>query len=195
MIFGEQMKKTIITVIATLVAELIVLVIIVGSGLSGALYNVSTLSPDPGFLRWIFSSTSDNSMKHHANGIKVPSLTDGSMIAEGFDHYNDMCVTCHAGPGLSKSEAGIGIYPKAPNLARSAKQLPPQDLFWVIKNGIKSTGMPGFAKTHPDSKIWAMVAFLEKMKNMTPQEYAAMEKQNEGMKNMNMNMKMSGHNH
>ena len=158
------MKKIIVTVAATLVAELIVFVIIVGSGLSGALYNVSTLSSDSGFLRWIFSTTSDNSVKYHANGIEVRSLTDSSMIAEGFDHYNDMCVTCHAGPGLEKSEAGLGLYPQAPNLARSAKQLPPQYLFWVIKNGIKSTGMPGFAKTHSDSKIWAMVAFLEKMK-------------------------------
>ncbi len=187
------MKKTIVTVAATLVAELIVFVIIVGSGLSGALYNVSTLSPDPGFLRWIFSSTSDNSVKYHSNGIKVPSLTDSSMIAMGFDHYNDMCVTCHAGPGLEKSEAGIGIYPQAPNLARSAKQLPPQDLFWVIKNGIKSTGMPGFAKTHSDNRIWAMVAFLEKMKSMTPEQYKEMEKVNENMKNMKMNMKMDEH--
>ena len=190
---------------ATLVVELIFVVMFVQSGL----YNVSTLSPDPGPLKWIFSTTSDNSMRHHANGIIVPqdvkelsdgktsgsSQADSSMIAEGFDHYNDMCVTCHAGPGLSKSEAGIGIYPQAPDLARSAKELPPQDLFWVIKNGVKSTDMPEFAKTHSDSKIWAMVAFLEKMKNMTPQDYAAMEKANTSMGNMNMNMKMSHHEH
>ncbi len=187
------MKKTIMTVAATLAAELIIFVIVIGSGLSGALYNVSTLSPDPGFLRWIFSSTSDNSVKYHANGIKVPSLTDSSMIAMGFDHYNEMCVTCHSGPGLSKSEAGIGLYPEAPNLARSAEHLSPQELFWVIKNGIKSTGMPGFARTHADDKIWAMVAFLEKMKDMTPQDYQAMKKANESMKNMKMNMKMGEH--
>ena len=57
------MKRTIVTVAATLVAELIVFVIVVGTGLSGVIYNVSTLSPDPGFLRWILSSTSDNSVK------------------------------------------------------------------------------------------------------------------------------------
>ncbi len=189
------MKRIIATIAATLIAELLVFIIVVGTGLSGALYNVSTLSPDPGFLRWIFSSTSDNSVKYHANGIKVPSLTDSSLIAMGFDHYNEMCVTCHAGPGLEKSEAGMGIYPQAPNLARSAKEMPPQNLFWVIKNGIKSTAMPGFAKTHTDDKIWAMVAFLEKMKNMTPAQYKAMEKANESMKSMKMNMKMDEHEH
>ncbi len=189
------MKKIIVTVAATLVAELIVFVIIVGSGLSGALYNVSTLSSDPGFLRWIFSTTSDNSVKYHANGIEVRSLTDSSMIAEGFDHYNDMCVTCHGAPGIDRSEAGQGLYPQPPDLMKSAKELPSQNLFWVIKNGVKSTGMPGFAKTHSDSKIWAMVAFLEKMKTMTPQEYAAMQNENSSMKGMNMKMKMGDHEH
>ena len=199
------MKKIVAIVAATLVIELIVAVIFIWSGL----YNVSTLSPDPGPLKWVFSTTSRNSIEHHAKGIVVPqdvkvlyegtssgdSQADSSMIAEGFDHYNDMCVTCHAGPGLDKSEAGIGIYPQAPDLARSAKELPPQDLFWVIKNGVKSTGMPGFAKTHSDSKIWAMVAFLEKMKNMTPQQYAAMQNANSSMKSMNMKMHMSDHEH
>ena len=199
------MKKIIGIVAATLVVELIVAVILIWSGL----YNVSTLSPDPGPLKWVFSTTSRNCIEHHAKSIAVPqdvkalsegtasgdSQADSSMIAEGFDHYNDMCVTCHAGPGLSKSEAGIGLYPQAPDLARSAKELPPQYLFWVIKNGVKSTGMPGFAKTHSDSKIWAMVAFLEKMKNMTPQDYAAMEKANTPMENMNMKMHMSDHEH
>ncbi len=202
---GETMKKTIAIIAVTIVAELILLVIFVQSGL----YNVSTLSPDPGPLKWIFSTTSDNSVKHHAQAIVVPqevkalsegtasndSPSDSSMIAEGFDHYNDMCVTCHGAPGIDRSEAGQGLYPQPPDLVKSAKELPPQNLFWVIKNGVKSTGMPGFAKTHSDSKIWAMVAFLEKMKNMTPQDYAAMEKANTSMGNMNMNMKMSHHEH
>ncbi len=184
-------RKTVGIIAATIAVEAIVLVLFVQSGF----YNVSTLSPDPGFLRWIFSTTSDNSVKHHANGIKAPTLADNSMIAEGFDHYNDMCVTCHGAPGVDRSEAGEGLYPQPPDLVRSAKELPPEDLFWVIKNGVKSTGMPGFAKTHSDQKIWAMVAFLEKMKNMTPQDYAAMQKQNASMNNMNMNMKMSDHDH
>ena len=50
-------------------------------------------------------------------------------------------------------------------------------LFWVAKNGIKSTGMPGFGWTHSDKQIWSIVAFLYKMKDMTPQEYAAMGNQ------------------
>ncbi len=163
--------KTVGIIVGTLVVELIMLVLFVNSGL----YNVSTASPDPGFIHWVFSRTSDNSAEHYSKDIAVPSLTDSAMVVEGYGHYHEMCETCHGGPGVERSEIGMGLYPHPPNLMHSAKEMGPGRLFWVIKNGIKSTGMPGFWKTHTDKQIWAIVAFLEKMKDMTPQEYAAMQ--------------------
>lgn len=157
-------------IITVLVVEAIVLLIFVYTGL----YNVSTLSPDPAVVKWIFSSTSDNSVKNYSKGILVPPLSDQSMVTAGFKDYHDKCEACHAAPGVEKTDIHKGLYPEPPNLAHSAKELPANNLFWVIKNGIKSTGMPGFGKTNDDQKIWNIVAFLEKMKNMTPQEYAAM---------------------
>ncbi len=162
--------KTVGIVVSTLLAEVILMILFVNSGL----YNVSTMSPDPGFIHWIFSHTSDNSAEHYSKGIAVPALTDSSMIAEGYQHYHEMCQVCHGGPGIERSPISKGLYPHPPNLMRSAKEMGANRLFWVAKNGIKSTGMPGFGKTHSDQQIWAIVAFLEKMKNMTPQEYAAM---------------------
>ncbi len=162
--------KTVGIVVSVLVVELILLVVFVYSGI----YNVSTMSPDPGFLHWVFSRTSDNSAQHHSEGIAVPSLTDSAMIVEGFHHYNEMCVTCHGAPGVQRSDIGRGLYPHPPNLVHSAREMGANRLFWVAKNGIKSTGMPGFGRTHSDQKIWAIVAFLEKMKTMTPEQYAAM---------------------
>jgi mono/diheme cytochrome c family protein len=179
--------KTVGIIVATLAAEFLIAIIFINSGL----YNVSVTSPDPRPLRWVFSRTSDNSVEHHAKGIAVPSLTDSSMINEGFDHYDEMCVGCHGAPGIERSEIGKGLYPHGPNLAHSAKELEPAEMFWVVKNGIKSTGMPGFGLTHSDQKIWSIVSFLEKMKDMTPQDYKAMQKipgqeKKESMKNMDM---------
>ncbi len=157
-------------VVSVLAVELILMVIFVYSGI----YNVSTMSPDPGFLRWVFGTTSDNSAQHHSEGIAVPSLTDSTMIADGFHHYNEMCAGCHGAPGVKRSPVGRGLYPHPPDLARSAKELSPARLFWVVKNGIKSTGMPGFGWTHTNQQIWSIIAFLEQMKNMTPEQYAAL---------------------
>lgn len=166
------MKTVGIAVVGTLLAEVILMVLFVNSGV----YNVSTMSPDPGFIHWIFSHTSDNSAAHYSKGIPVPSLTDSTMIVEGYHEYHQLCEVCHAGPGVTRSDISRGLYPHPPNLMRSAKELPANRLFWVAKNGIKSTAMPGFGWTHSDKQMWAVVAFLEKMKNMTPQEYAAMGK-------------------
>lgn len=164
--------KTLGIIIAVLLVELILFIIFVHSGL----YSVAATSPDPRPIRWVFRTTSDNSVERHAKGIAVPSLTDSAMIREGFDHYNEMCVGCHGAPGVERSEIGKGLYPHGPNLAHSVKEMPPEELFWVTKNGIKSTGMPAFGPTHSDQKIWAIVAFLEKLPNMTPQEYKAYQK-------------------
>ncbi len=165
--------KPIGIVLSTLLAELILMILFVSSGL----YNVSTMSPDPGFLRWIFSHTSDNSAKHHSEGIAIPSLTDSAMIVKGHHRYHELCQTCHGGPGVTPSPIERGLYPHPPDLMRSAKHMGANRLFWVAKNGIKSTGMPGFGWTHSDKQIWSIVAFLYKMKDMTPQEYAAMGNQ------------------
>ena len=176
--------KTVGVIISVLVVELILFVIFIHSGM----YNVAATSPDPGPIRWVFSTTSDNSVEHHSKGISTPSLNDSSMVKEGFGHYNEMCVGCHGAPGVERSEIGKGLYPHGPNLANSARELEPAELFWVAKNGIKSTGMPAFGPTHSDQKIWAIVAFLEKMKDMKPQDYLSMQKTaiNEEDDNMDM---------
>lgn len=169
-------------VAATLAAELILAILFVNSGL----YNVSTMSPDPGFLHYMFGHTSDVSAADHSGGIAVPALSDSSMIVQGYHEYRQYCEVCHAGPGVTRSDISKGLYPHPPNLMRSAKELPANRLFWVAKNGIKSTAMPGFGWTHNDEQIWAIVSFLEKMKNMTPQEYAAMGKPPVAMKKVDV---------
>jgi mono/diheme cytochrome c family protein len=162
--------KTVGIIVSVLVVEAILLLIFIYSGL----YDVSTMSPDPAVVKWIFSTTSDISVDNHSKGISVPPLNDQSMVMAGFKVYHDKCEACHAAPGVEKTDINKGLYPEPPNLVHSAKEMPANNLFWVIKNGIKSTGMPGFGKTNEDRKIWNIVAFLEKMKNMTPQEYVAM---------------------
>ncbi len=48
------------------------------------------------------------------------------------------------------------------------------ELFWIVKHGIKMTGMPAFGKTHTDNQVWDMVAFLEQLPSVTPEQYVHM---------------------
>ncbi len=174
---------------SVVVVEVALFLVFVYSGM----YNVASISPEPGLLRWLFSTTARRSIQHHAKGIAAPSLADDSLIKEGFDHYHEMCAGCHGAPGVERSEIGVGLYPQGPNLARSVKTISPEELFWVIKHGIKSSGMPAFGRTHTDQQIWAMVAFLEKLPHMTPAEYKVYEKT--AVNEEPMDMDMSRHKH
>ncbi len=164
--------KTIKIVAITILVEIIIFLGFIFTGL----YNVSVLSPDPGIMGWVFSTASERSVEHHAKNITLPDLSDSTMIAHGFEHYDEMCVGCHGATGIKRGEGGRGLYPKPPDLTESAKEMPARELFWIVKNGIKSTGMPSFGKTHSDQKIQDIIAFLEKMKTMSPQEYKQMRK-------------------
>lgn len=169
---SHNKMKTAKIVALTVIIEIIVFIGIIFSGF----YNVSALSPDPSLMQWVLGTTSDRSVEHHAGIVRISNITDTSLVKTGFLHFNEMCVGCHGAPGVKRSEIGQGLFPKAPDLTESAKEMPVSELFWVIKNGIKSTGMPAFGKTHSDHKIEAIVAFLEKMKSMSGQDYAAMRK-------------------
>ena len=89
-----------------------------------------------------------------------------------------MCAGCHLAPGVETSAIRTGLNPRPPVLARIIPHTPLAELFWIIKNGIKMTGMPAWGQTEDDASIWAIVAFLEKLHAMTPAEYRAMQKEN-----------------
>ncbi len=154
-------------VIVTIVVLIVIGLIIIYSGW----YNVSAANKEPGLSRWVLSTTMDNSVEKHAEGINVPDLNSPEKFKEGFAHYNSMCKGCHGAPGKEETEMAKGLNPKAPNLAHSAKDMPAEELFWVTKNGIKMTGMPAWGLTHSDDKIWSIVAFIEKLPGMTGAEY------------------------
>ena len=158
-------------VLFTLIIIIIIGLIFVYSGW----YNVSAADKPSGFENWLFSTTMDNSVASQSNKIGAPDLKSPEMIEAGFAHYNEMCVGCHGAPGREQTELSKGLNPPAPDLSESARDMTPQALFWVTKNGIKMTGMPAWGLTHSDDKIWSMVAFIEKLPGMTGSEYDSLE--------------------
>jgi mono/diheme cytochrome c family protein len=134
-------------------------------------YDVSALNRDEGVTRWILETTMDNSVKRHAKTIEIPSLDDSTMILRGYAHYSRMC-GCHGSPGRESNRA---YNPEPPELYKTASEWEPNELFWIVKNGIKMTGMPSFAKRSSDEEIWDMVAFLRILPKVTPEQYKAMD--------------------
>lgn len=158
---------------AIVIAVLIIAFIIF---LESGIYNISAMVPHNKITLFMIHTLTDNSEEHYSKDIKVPdNLNDSSLVRLGFSHYNEMCVGCHGAPGIQRSEIGQGLYPHPPDLARSVDEMPPSELFWITKNGIKMTGMPAFGKTHSDDKIWAIVAFMEQLPSMTKEQYKSLD--------------------
>lgn len=171
--------KILLTIIFTILGLGVLALIFIYSGI----YNVSAIKPERGISKWILSTTSDNSIEHYAKGIKVPDLNDSAMIKEGFEHYKEMCESCHGAPGKEETELAKGLNPHAPDLSKSGQEMSAEELFWVTKNGIKMTGMPAWGRTHPDDKIWALVAAVKQLHKTSSEEYNSypkeMDEQNE----------------
>ena len=138
------------------------------------IYNVAATYPDSAPVAWVLSTVTDNSVKRHARGIKVPPLDDPAMIEKGVSHYQRMCLYCHGAPGVKIGPIGKQLNPAPPEMTEIAAEWAPNELFWITKNGIRMTGMPAWGVTHSDKEIWAIVAFVDKMPKMTPEQYKAM---------------------
>jgi len=167
------------TVLRLLVLLVVILAAAIGFIYSG-LYDVSAGTPDRGLIRWALVNTQRHSVHRAVDAIKgkvkVPNLEDPQLIREGFVRYHRMCATCHGAPGVTISEIGQGLNPDPPELSDIGRD-EPEETFWVVKNGIKMTGMPAFGLTQTDDEVWTIVAFARKMGKLTPQQYQAMEQQ------------------
>jgi len=163
--------KILLSVLVTLFVLIVVFLILIYSGW----YNVSAMNEESGIMKWVLSTTSDNSVESRSQDIPIPDLVDSLMIKEGFEYYNEMCVSCHGAPGKEETELSKGLNPHAPYLVNYAKRMDPKIAFWITKNGIKMTGMPAWGKTHSDEQIWTIVAFMKKLPNISGEEYEKME--------------------
>ena len=152
-------------------ASLAALVVATAAFLYFGAYNIAADAPHTRPVYALLENLRDRSIAVHARGIEPPAdLGSPQRIAAGAGLYNEMCSSCHLGPGVEASELSKGLYPQAPVLAE-AQDLTAGQQFWVIKHGVKLSAMPSWGKTHPDPLIWDMVAFVRKLPGMTPEEY------------------------
>ncbi|HEX5489128.1 MAG TPA: cytochrome c [Rhodanobacteraceae bacterium] len=142
-------------------------------------YNVGADSPHWGVTKYLIGEVRERSIDLRSADIKPPALDDPALVKLGAEHYSEMCVGCHLAPGVGHSDLREGLYPKPPNLTRFAPR--PAEAFWVIKHGLKMTGMPAWGESHDDHEIWALVAYLQKQPKMGVVEYRQLAGHGAGM--------------
>jgi mono/diheme cytochrome c family protein len=157
---------------------LIVLAVLAGAAFVwSGVYPVGADVPHSPFVQNLMQATRQRSIALRAKDIAVPPLDDQKMVATGAEHYGEMCAGCHLAPGKTNSEIRPGLNPQPPDLTKTLAVTPAEE-FWAIKHGIKMTGMPAWGATHDDQAIWSIVAFLQKLPGMTPEQYKALAESN-----------------
>jgi mono/diheme cytochrome c family protein len=122
-------------------------------------------------------------MRRVATPAAVRSMTNPvepteAVLTEGLEHFADHCAVCHANNGSGETEIGRGLYPRAPDMRAAATQeLSDGELFSIIENGIRLTGMPAWGTATPEGEraSWALAHFIRRLPRLTEEEIGRME--------------------
>jgi mono/diheme cytochrome c family protein len=171
----QQRTKSFLTGLVAGGAGLLVLVAAFGLAVvyTGR-FNVAATEEHTSFGRWAFDTTFHNSVQHRAGGVVAPESVTRAMIESGATSYKAMCEHCHAGPGVERAKWASGMRPRPPYLAEAAPHWELREVFWLVRHGVRMTGMPAFGPTHDDPTLWGIAAFVKELPAMTPGDYAAL---------------------
>ncbi len=151
--------------------------LVVGGGLFvfSGFYDTAADVPHWRLTFSILDEARDRSIEFHSDGITPPTL-DEKLADIGFPHFHEMCRLCHGAPGYDRKEFAEGLYPSPPDLASATFREDATDakLYWVVKHGLKMTGMPSFGMTHDEETLWGIVAFARQLSQLTPEDYTSM---------------------
>lgn len=162
-------RKTLIT-LSVLSA---VAVVAAGGFVWSGFYNVGADDEHIPPVYAVLETMRDRSIQTRAGKLQVPAdLRDPVRITQGAGNYDAMCMGCHLAPGMADTELSRGLYPAPPNLSKVAVEAPAA--FWVIKHGIKASGMPAWGESMGDEYIWNMAAFLQELPSLSPEQYQAL---------------------
>lgn len=134
-------------------------------------YDISSTDQHLAPTYWLLDTAMKYSVRRRGNDIEVPDLQKADLVRNGSALYRAHCEHCHGGPGVAPAPFALGMTPAPVPLVHTARAWRPQDVFWVVKEGIKMTGMPAWKYRMSDEEIWAVVAYLPAMAAMTPQQY------------------------
>lgn len=176
------MKLILVGAIATAGLGMSIAAIVIASGVIDA----GADTPHSAVVFSILNYARERAIARSSGQINAPTnLSEPERIRRGAGNYDAMCINCHLAPGVVDSEIRKGLYPAPPNLsqqfASAADGSDAARRFWIIKHGIKASGMPAWSKGGMDDEsIWDMVAFLQKMPALSKAEYGQLVASGEG---------------
>lgn len=128
---------------------------------------------------WIARRLRSLAIPSSAKAVRNPVLPGARTLAAGRAHFADHCALCHGNDGRGQTRVGRSLYPRPPDMAAPAtQQLTDGELFWIIENGVRLTGMPAWGRKGDEQASWQLVHFIRHLPQFTPEDEAEMQRLN-----------------
>jgi cytochrome c553 len=153
---------------------IIAVAIIAGGGLFAwsGLYNVAASRGHFEVVERFLAFVMRRSVETHSLGVAAqPALDDPDLVTLGAAHFHSGCASCHGAPGYPASPVYAAMLPPPSDLVAAAPGWDDEELFWIVQNGIKYTGMPAWPANARDDEVWALVAFLRALSSLDAAAY------------------------
>jgi cytochrome c1 len=113
-------------------------------------------------------------VRHRAEDIVAPPFTQ-ALVRRGAIVYRDQCVQCHGAPGVAPHAIGLAMQPLPGPLVHMMQKWTPAEVYWIVSNGVKMSGMPAWRYRLSASDMWAVTALIARLPALSPQDYAALQ--------------------
>jgi mono/diheme cytochrome c family protein len=159
--------KFLLGVLVGLIVLGVAAAVLAAAGLFNAAASIPPTSAETKIARFALDASVARRAPKSTRGL--PS--DPEALRDGLGHYKAMCLVCHGAPGIESSEIAEGLNPPAPDLSLGRVQKRTDgEIFWIVQNGIRMSGMPAFGTTHKDDEIWKIVAFVRRLPALSPDQ-------------------------
>ena len=144
-----------------------VLALVAGVPIVGLMwFNLAAL-PEPGHLETVLATRARHILVRRSSEQGIPPAPTNvqASIEEGDNLFGTECAACHGLDGHSPTEAGRGMYPRSADLTSpEVQQYSDRELFWIVKNGIRLSGMPAFGPVESDEHVWNLVQYVRTLR-------------------------------
>jgi mono/diheme cytochrome c family protein len=138
-------------------------------------YDVSATGPHLQPVHSLLEFALKRAVQRRADAHQPPAdLLTPARVMQGAACFRDRCVTCHGAPGVAPERFSLGMQPVPTSLIEATRHWRRQDLYWITRNGIKMSGMPAWEYRLDERELWSVVAFLDALPLMTPDQYRAL---------------------
>lgn len=164
---SRRLRRVITTVAIMFLSIPVALFVIAWLGI----YNVGASRGHWPITEWLLEFGMRHSVATHSLSVDAPPLNDENMIRLGAAHFHGACAQCHGAPGIARNPLVRGMLPEPPDLSVVSEKWRDRELFWIVKHGIKYTGMPAWPSLARDDEVWAVTAFLRRLPSLDAAGY------------------------